>query len=59
MTDPVFSRALEALQQYFGYKSFRPAQELIVKSLLAGKETVAIMPTRTPWPSTAPASTWR
>ena len=45
MTDPVFSRALEALQQYFGYKSFRPAQELIVKSLLAGKETVAIMPT--------------
>ena len=40
-----FSDALEILRRYYGYKAFRPAQEIIVKSLLAGKDTVAIMPT--------------
>ena len=40
-----FSRALALLKEYFGYKSFRPAQEPVVCSLLAGRDTVAIMPT--------------
>ena len=40
-----FSRALALLKEYFGYKSFRPAQEPVVRSLLAGRDTVAIMPT--------------
>ncbi len=40
-----FSRALTLLKEYFGYKSFRPAQKPVVRSLLAGRDTVAIMPT--------------
>ena len=40
-----FDRALALLKEYFGYKSFRPAQEPVVRSLLAGRDTVAIMPT--------------
>lgn len=34
-----------ALQHYFGYATFRPAQEVPVASLLAGKDILAIMPT--------------
>ena len=45
MPEQNFARALQILQQTFGYKSFRPAQETVVKSLLEGRETVAIMPT--------------
>ena len=37
--------AVRLLRQYFGYPAFRPAQEPVVKSLLAGQDTVAIMPT--------------
>ena len=33
------------LRRFFGYKEFRPAQEPVIKSLLAGQDTVAIMPT--------------
>ena len=40
-----FARALALLKQYFGYASFRPAQEPVVRSLLDGRDTVAIMPT--------------
>lgn len=39
------SRALQVLHTYFGYSSFRPAQEAPVKALLAGRDTLAIMPT--------------
>ncbi|WP_315373671.1 DNA helicase RecQ [uncultured Selenomonas sp.] len=45
MPEQNFARALQILQQTFGYKSFRSAQETVVKSLLEGRETVAIMPT--------------
>ena len=45
MPDQKFSRALQILRQTFGYRSFRPAQETVVKSLLDGRETVAVMPT--------------
>ena len=38
-------RALQLLQTYFGYTSFRPAQEAPVKSLLKNEDVVAIMPT--------------
>lgn len=34
-----------ALAHYFGYTSFRPAQEVPVASLLANKDVLAIMPT--------------
>lgn len=38
-------RALQLLQTYFGYTSFRPAQEAPVNSLLKNEDVVAIMPT--------------
>ena len=36
---------LEPLRRYWGYDSFRPMQERIVRSLIAGKDTCVIMPT--------------
>lgn len=38
-------RALQLLQTYFGYTSFRPAQGAPVESLLKNEDVVAIMPT--------------
>lgn len=38
-------RALQLLQTYFGYTSFRYAQEAPVESLLKNEDVVAIMPT--------------
>ncbi|MBQ0154803.1 MAG: RecQ family ATP-dependent DNA helicase [Bacteroidales bacterium] len=35
----------EALQTYFGYSDFRPLQAEIIDSVLAGKDTLALMPT--------------
>ena len=45
MTDSYFEQALLLLRKFYGYPSFRPAQEPVVRSLLAGHDTVAIMPT--------------
>jgi ATP-dependent DNA helicase RecQ len=33
------------LKQYWGYSTFRPLQEEVVASVLAGKDTLALMPT--------------
>ena len=43
MTD--IQNVREALTRYWGYESFRPLQERIVGSLLAGRDTCVIMPT--------------
>ncbi len=45
MKNAYFDQALELLRRFYGYKSFRPAQEPIIESLLAGQDTLAIMPT--------------
>src|SRR5579863_551641 len=36
---------LTPLRHYWGYSSFRPLQERIVRSLLAGRDTCVVMPT--------------
>ena len=35
----------ELLKQYFGYDSFRPGQEKIVRNILSGRDVSAVMPT--------------
>lgn len=41
----MLKQAKELLQAYFGYSSFRKGQEEVIQSVLAGKNTVCIMPT--------------
>ena len=40
MNNPV-----KILKQYWGYESFRPGQEEVIRSVLAGIDTLALMPT--------------
>lgn len=35
----------EALKKYYGYDSFRPAQETIIDALLSGRDVLGVMPT--------------
>jgi len=39
------ARAREVLQEVFGYSSFRPGQEAIIGTVLAGRDCVGVMPT--------------
>lgn len=39
------TNATEILKKYFGYDSFRSGQEDIIRSILSGKDVLAIMPT--------------
>ncbi len=36
---------LDILRQYWGYESFRPAQEKVIESVAGDKDTLALMPT--------------
>jgi ATP-dependent DNA helicase RecQ len=41
----MFEQAQQALQEYYGYQSFRVGQEKIIKNILSGYNTLGIMPT--------------
>jgi ATP-dependent DNA helicase RecQ len=48
MDNPVperLSRAREVLLRHYGYSDFRPAQRRVVQSVLAGRDTLAVLPT--------------
>ncbi|OOV59214.1 DNA helicase RecQ [Clostridium botulinum D/C] len=37
--------SVDILEKYYGYKSFRKGQEVVIESILNGKDVLAIMPT--------------
>lgn len=41
----MIDKAKQILKKYYGYDSFREGQEKVIKSILEGKDTFAIMPT--------------
>ncbi|MEG2336836.1 MAG: DEAD/DEAH box helicase, partial [Bacteroidales bacterium] len=41
----MLSNIQEILKKYWGYDSFRPLQEEIVRSILEGRDTLALLPT--------------
>ncbi len=41
----MMQRAQKALTRYFGFQAFRPSQENVIRDILSGQDTVAIMPT--------------
>jgi ATP-dependent DNA helicase RecQ len=48
VTNPIPARlalARSALLRHFGFHSFRPAQRRVVQSVLAGRDTLAVLPT--------------
>ena len=42
---PILQAAQQALKRYYGYDNFRPMQGDIIQHILAGKDTVVLMPT--------------
>jgi ATP-dependent DNA helicase RecQ len=44
MTDPMVE-ARRLLQHHFGYPDFRPAQAPVIRSVLEGRDTLAVLPT--------------
>jgi ATP-dependent DNA helicase RecQ len=45
MEEPESDNLRQILMQYWGYSSFKPLQEQIIGSVLAGRDTLALMPT--------------
>lgn len=45
MTRPTMDDARAVLNERFGYQEFRPGQDRVIEALLAGRDTLAVMPT--------------
>ncbi len=45
MVNAESTELLAALRRYFGFSSFRPLQEEIIRDALAGKDVLALLPT--------------
>src|SRR5438046_2964444 len=45
VTKPLAQPLLPLLKQFFGFTSFRPLQEEIIRDALAGKDVFALLPT--------------
>ncbi len=45
ISEDIQQKKYRCLKQYFGYDTFREAQEPLIDSLLAGRDTLGIMPT--------------
>lgn len=43
--DELLVSAQKLLKEFFGFKSFRPAQEAVLRNLFEGKDTLALLPT--------------
>jgi len=43
--DDLFRQAEQSLQHYWGFDSFRPGQDVAIRSVLQGKETLVLFPT--------------
>ena len=43
--EPRDERIYEALRRWWGFTSFRPVQEEIIRAAMAGRDTLALMPT--------------
>ena len=41
----IVENLLPTLAKYWGYKQFRPGQEAIIRSIIEGRDTLALMPT--------------
>lgn len=44
-SEKLFENAKRLLRETFGYKSFRPTQEAVLKNIFSGKDTLALLPT--------------
>ncbi len=45
MEKPTFDAAREILRAHFGYREFRPGQDDIIRAIVDGHDTIAVMPT--------------
>ncbi len=45
MERPTFDAAREVLRAHFGYREFRPGQDDIIRAIVDGHDTIAVMPT--------------